>query len=40
MSWIVATQYSEHFIYFSHFVLAAGPISYLLALYQLFILDI
>ena len=39
-SWIVATDYSESFVYFSHFVLVAGPLSYLLAIYQLFIIDI
>ena len=40
MTVIVENEYSDHFAFLSHFVLAAGPLSFLLALYQLFIIDI
>ena len=40
MRWMVANEYSDHLIFFSHFVLVSGPLSYLLALYQIFIRDI
>ena len=40
MSWVVENQFSDHLLHFSHFVLVSGPLSYLLALYQIFIRDI
>ena len=40
MGWIVENEFSENLINFSHFVLISGPLSYLLALYQIFIRDI